>query len=139
MNDDAVTAGTVDLLSPELVAAQFCYLETTGRVSGRPHTVEMWFAAGEDGRTVYCLSGGGDRADWVRNLRARPAVRVRIGSVTFQGSGRVVLGKPEEPAARRALAAKYYGWREGLLPNRWAREALPVAIRLDGSGKTGEQ
>jgi hypothetical protein len=22
----------------------FCYLTTTGRVSGRPHTIEIWFA-----------------------------------------------------------------------------------------------
>jgi hypothetical protein len=32
-----------------------CYLTTTGRVSGRPHTIEIWFALQD--RTLYVLSG----------------------------------------------------------------------------------
>jgi deazaflavin-dependent oxidoreductase (nitroreductase family) len=117
-------------LPADVAQTQFCHLITTGRVSGRPHTVEMWFAPGDDGATIYCLSGGGERSDWVKNLRASPALRVRIAGTTFPAQGRVVLGEAEEPAARRALAAKYYGWREGPLPNEWSRQALPVAIRL---------
>lgn len=130
MTDTSTTADRPGPLTPALAVEQFCYLETTGRVSGRTHTVEMWFGPDDDGATIYCLSGGGDRSDWVRNLRAEPALRVRIGDVTFPARGRAVLGEAEEPAARRALAAKYYGWRDGPLPNRWSREALPVAIRL---------
>jgi deazaflavin-dependent oxidoreductase (nitroreductase family) len=129
-NDHAVAATP---LTPALAAEQFCYLETTGRVTGRSHTVEMWFALGEDGATIYCLSGGGDRSDWVRNIRAEPALRVRIGGVTVPATGRIVLGEPDEPVARRALAAKYYGWHDGPLPNEWSRTALPVAIRLADS------
>jgi hypothetical protein len=49
---------------------EFCYLTTTGRVSGRPHTIEIGFA--RRGSTLYLLSSGGDRADWVRNLGAQP-------------------------------------------------------------------
>jgi hypothetical protein len=90
----------------------------------------MWFAPGDDGATIYCLSGGGDRSDWVKNLQITPALRVRIAGTTFPARGRVVLGEAEEPPARRALATKYYGWREGPLPNEWSRQALPVAIRL---------
>ena len=59
-------------------AQSFCYLTTTGRVSGRPHTIEIWFAL--DGRTLYLLSGAGDRSDWVRNLLRDPEVTVRVGS-----------------------------------------------------------
>src|SRR4029453_632468 len=55
----------------------FCYLTAAGRVSGRPHTIEIWFAM--RGRTLYLLSGGGDRSDWVRNLLRRPEVTVRLG------------------------------------------------------------
>jgi hypothetical protein len=44
----------------------YCYLTTTGRVSGRPHQIEIWFAI--DGGTLYMLSGGGERSDWVKNL-----------------------------------------------------------------------
>ena len=109
----------------------FCYLETTGRISGRPHTVEMWFAA--DGTTLYLMAGGRERADWVKNLVMQPRVRVRVGPTTFAAMASVVEDMPEEAPAREALAAKYYGWRGGPLPNRWTREALPVAIRLDGA------
>ena len=108
----------------------FCYLETVGRVSGRPHTVEMWFAV--DGQTIYLMSGGRDRSDWVKNLVQQPRVRVRVGAVTYAGTAGVVEGTPDEQPARQALAAKYYSWRAGPLPNQWTREALPVAIRLDG-------
>ena len=48
----------------------YCYLTTTGRVSGEPREIEIWF--GLDGPTLYVLSGGRDRSDWVKNLmRAR--------------------------------------------------------------------
>jgi deazaflavin-dependent oxidoreductase (nitroreductase family) len=57
-----------------------CYLTTVGRRSGKPHTIEIWFAL-SDG-TLYLLSGAGDSADWVRNLRKTSAVRVRVGSRT---------------------------------------------------------
>ena len=106
---------------------QFCYLETVGRVTGRRHTVELWYAAA--GRTLYLLAGGGERADWVRNLRKQPRVRVRVGPTTSDATAAVVAGGPEEARARELLAAKYYGWRAGPLPNEWARGALPVAIR----------
>src|ERR1051325_2737939 len=36
-----------------------CYLTTTGRTSGNPHTIEIWFAL--HGDRVYLLAGGGDQ------------------------------------------------------------------------------
>ena len=98
-----------------------CHLQTTGRVSGRPRTIEIWFAV--HGTRVYMLSGGGEAAHWVRNLRADPAVRVRIG-------GRTIEGEPAEPTARRLLAAKYQRWREGEPLSSWAARSLPVEIEL---------
>jgi len=61
----------------------YCYLTTTGRVSGRPHRIEIWFAI--DGGTLYMLSGGRERSDWVKNLRRTPAVTVELGSGRFVG------------------------------------------------------
>lgn len=63
----------------------------------------------------------------------QPRVRVRVGPTMFAATASVVEDTPEEARAREALAAKYYGWRGGPLPNRWTREVLPVAIRLDGA------
>lgn len=108
---------------------QHCYLETVGRVTGRPHEIEIWYAV--RGSTLYLMSGGRDRADWVKNLQCNPRVRVRIDGRTFTGTAAVIEGTDEEQTAREAIVAKYYGWRGGPLPNAWARESLPVAIRLD--------
>ena len=107
---------------------QFCYLTTRGRKSGRRHEVEMWFAA-HDGR-VYMLSGGGERSDWVRNLRVTTEVEVRVADETRTGRARVVDDPEEDALARRLLAAKYQGWREGRPLSEWARTALPVAVDL---------
>lgn len=120
-----------DVATSDPDGEQFCYLETVGRVSGRPHTVEIWFAAA--GETLYLLAGGGERTDWVRNLRHQPRVRVRVGSGTLVATAEVVADLAEERRARELLSAKYFGWRGGSLPNDWARTALPVALRLDAA------
>jgi hypothetical protein len=44
-----------------LADEDFCYPTTIGRVSGRPHTIEIWFAI--EGHTLYMLSGGRDLSD----------------------------------------------------------------------------
>ncbi len=119
-----------EMVSAEVANEPYCYLTTTGRSSGRPHEVEMWFAV--DRQTLYLLAGGRDRADWVRNIRHDPAVRVRIGGVTYTGHGRSVEGTSTEGRARELLSAKYYGWQSGPLPNAWAREALQIAIDIEG-------
>jgi deazaflavin-dependent oxidoreductase (nitroreductase family) len=112
--------------------AQFCYLTTRGRRTGDPHTIEIWFGM-NDGR-LYMLSGGGDRSDWVRNLLSDPMVTVdlrRSGLEPRPGRARVVIDTDEELMARRLLAAKYQGWREGEPLSSWARTALPVAVEFE--------
>jgi deazaflavin-dependent oxidoreductase (nitroreductase family) len=103
-----------------------CHLQTTGRSSGRPRTIEIWYAT--DGERIYLLAGGRQRAHWVRNLVADPRVRVRIGGRTLEGRARVIEGDEREPLARRLLAAKYQGWREGRPLSGWAAGSLPVEI-----------
>ena len=114
-----------------LASEDYCYLTTTGRVSGRPHEIEIWFAI-KDG-TLYLLSGGGDRSDWVRNLHAHPAVTVRIGEHTFAGQARIVDDEKEDMMVRYMLAEKYQEWSEAKSLSEWARTALPVAIDLTSS------
>lgn len=105
---------------------EYCYLTTTGRVSGRPHEVEMWFSLGDS--TLYMLSGGGDRSDWVKNLKRNPGVSVRIFGHNFEGQARVVTDPVEDELARRLLVEKYER-SPGSLAN-WRRTALPVAVDL---------
>jgi deazaflavin-dependent oxidoreductase (nitroreductase family) len=109
-----------------LAHEDFCYLTTTGRATGRPHEIEIWFAI-ED-QTLYMLSGGRDRSDWVKNLRRTPQVTVRITSERFDGHARVVEDPEEDDLARRLLIEKYER-NPGSLDN-WRRTALPVAVDL---------
>jgi deazaflavin-dependent oxidoreductase (nitroreductase family) len=121
----------METLAPAQINASVCYLETIGRVSGRPHEIEIWFAA--DGDTIWMLSGGGNRSDWVQNLMHNAEVRLRIGDTWLIGRAAVVTDPAHEQRAREQVAAKYYGWRSGPLPNEWSRTALPIGITLDGT------
>ncbi len=107
---------------------QFCYLTTQGRKTGRPHEIEIWYGAAGD--TIYMLSGGGRRSDWVRNLLENPGVSVRIGDVVRTGTARLVTDPVEDNLARRLLAAKYQGWKDGEEMSGWAQTAEAVAVDL---------
>jgi deazaflavin-dependent oxidoreductase (nitroreductase family) len=109
---------------------QYCYLTTVGRRYGNPHTIEIWFAMPEGGRSLYMLAGGGDRSDWVKNLRQDPSVQVRIGDRVFSGQGRIVTEAAEEQLARRLVVSKYYG-REEVRTTGWEATSLPVAVDLE--------
>jgi len=114
-------------LLSQLSTEDYCYLTTTGRVSGRPHEIEIWFGVQND--TIYLLSGS-RKSDWVKNLLSDPIVTLRIAKHNFQGSARVVKDTEEERQARYMLAEKYQEWEEGKTLSQWARTALPVAIDL---------
>ena len=111
-----------------LGAEQYCYLTTTGRRSGEPREIEIWF--GLEGSILYMLSGGRDRSNWVRNLLADPAVSVRIGDRRFEGSARVVEDPGEDALARRLVLDKYSQGYSGDLGD-YGRNALPVAVDLE--------
>ena len=106
-------------------ALDFCYLTTTGRQTGNPHEVEIWFALHEG--TVYILSGGRDRSDWVRNIIVSPSVTLRIGERKRLTKARVVNDLDEDALARRLLLEKYGAGYAGDL-TRWGRSSLPIAV-----------
>ena len=105
----------------------FCYLTTRGRRTGRPHEIEIWFAL--DGETLYLLSGGGERSDWVRNLRADSAVAVRLRDNTYDATARVVDEGEESERGRMLVFDKYQPRYDGSL-ERWRRESLLVSVDL---------
>lgn len=119
-------------LLAQLAGEEYCYLITTGRISGRPHEIEIWF--GLLWNSLYLLSGGMDRSDWVRNILKNSSVSVRIGRYTFAGTARIVTDEGEEMMARTMLAEKYQEWETGKQLSAWARTALPVAIDLTVEG-----
>ena len=114
-----------------LAGEDYCYLTTNGRVTGRPHEIEIWFAI--EGSTLYMLSGGRDRSDWVRNVRRTPDVSVRIGESRFAGRARIVDTPAEHARVRKMLVEEYTPRYSGDLTD-WGRNALPVAVDLVDSG-----
>jgi deazaflavin-dependent oxidoreductase (nitroreductase family) len=114
-------------LDPGLGAGDYCYLTTTGRVSGERREIEIWF--GLSGTTIYILSQGRDRSNWVRNLMRTPEVRVRIGDRSFGGTARIVDDGDEDAMARRLLLDKYSAGYSGDLTG-WGRDSLAVAVDL---------
>jgi deazaflavin-dependent oxidoreductase (nitroreductase family) len=105
----------------------YCYLTTTGRRSGQPREIEIWF--GLEGSTLYMLSGGRDRSDWVKNLMRESRVSVRIADRTFEGRARVVADPEEDTRARALLFDKYSRGYGGDLED-WRKRSLPIAVDL---------
>ncbi len=101
----------------EIQEPQFLYLTTIGRKSGKPHQIEIWFVHHHEG---YYLVNEGGQTDWLRNIRATPAVTFCIGTRNtpqIDGIGRVVdeAAEPELAATVRALMNAKYQWGEGTI------------------------
>jgi deazaflavin-dependent oxidoreductase (nitroreductase family) len=109
----------------DLADVEFCYLTTTGRGSGQPHRIEIWFVAHEDG--AYLLSNSAE-ADWYRNLEVEPRVGLEIGKERRDTTARPV--DPSDPAnavVRPAMVAKYQTGYENDL-QEWGGTASLVRV-----------
>jgi len=115
-------------LLASLAATEFCYLTTRGRVTGKPHEIEIWF--GLHDTTVYLLSGGMDRSDWVRNFMKDPQVTIRIAGQTFHATARLVSDPQEATLARNMLADKYHEREKDDSLSEWARTALVAGFDI---------
>lgn len=103
-----------------MIEPKFLYLSTTGHRSGRPHLIEIWYVA-QAGR-YYIIAEKREAAHWVRNIRANPALRFRLGdtmpeaadSALAEGQG----GFPADEALIAAVKARMdakHGWSDGLV------------------------
>lgn len=94
---------------------QFLYLTTVGRRSGLPREIEIWFTRRE-GR-YYVIAEHGERAQWIRNLRENPDVKLRLGNAASPARARVIdpAEEPELNATVQERSRQKYGWGEGLV------------------------
>jgi deazaflavin-dependent oxidoreductase (nitroreductase family) len=113
----------------KLADEDFCYLTTIGRISGRPHTIEIWFAINE--QTLYMLSGGRNKSDWVKNALQNPAVQIKINNSIFKGTARLVTGTEEDTLVRKIVFEKYVHRTSDDLVD-WSRTSLPIAVDIAG-------
>lgn len=106
---------------------EYCYLTTRGRVTGNPHEIEIWFIVYEN--SLYLMSGGMDKSDWVKNLLKEPLVTLRLAGQTFPAVASLLDDKTTELLIRTAMAIKYNEW-EGKELSQWAKTALVVKFEL---------
>ncbi|HEU4321233.1 MAG TPA: nitroreductase family deazaflavin-dependent oxidoreductase [Acidimicrobiia bacterium] len=71
-------------------------LTTTGRRTGQPRTVEIWWFR-VDGRFV--ITGTPGRRDWLANVLADPKIEIGVGGQTLVATGRPV----SDPIFRRRV------------------------------------
>jgi deazaflavin-dependent oxidoreductase (nitroreductase family) len=125
---EACEGGRVNHRFPAASAEDdYCYLITAGRKTGLPRTTEIWFALDTD--TLYVMAGSGERAYWVRNLRANPELSIRIGSETLPCMARDVRDGNEDALARKLLVDKYQPRYSGDLSG-WGATSLPLAFEV---------
>src|SRR5215510_372537 len=93
---------------------QFLYLTTTGRKTGLPREIEIWFVE-RDG-CLYVLAEHKLRAHWVQNVIANSSVTIRLSKKRWKAIGRVVDAARDADlyVEVQALARDKYGWGDGL-------------------------
>ena len=118
-------------MDERLAAERYCYLTTTGRRTGHPRTVEIWF--GLRGGTIYILAGDRAKANWVKNAAKSPDVTIKIRDNAFAARARPVADPMEDTLARQLLYEKYADDEWAETPQSlmdWAQAALPLAFDL---------
>ncbi len=84
-----------------LLGTTFMLLVHAGRKTGQPHLMTaMVMRWNPSTREVVIFSGWGPNSDWVRNLRARPALRVEIGRETYTPQHRFLSEEESVTVAR---------------------------------------
>jgi deazaflavin-dependent oxidoreductase (nitroreductase family) len=98
-------------------------LETTGRVSGQPRRTPI---GGQlDGTAFWFVSMNGEAADYVRNIKADNAVRLRIRGCWR--TGRAYLLPEDDADARNAQ----FAWINRTANSRLGTDLLTVRVDLD--------
>ena len=103
-----------------LLGDTFMLLVHAGRRTGQPHLVTAMVMRHDPAtREVVIFSGWGPGSDWVRNLRARPAIWVEVGRDSYRPQHRFLSDDDSIAVAadflrrhpyRGLLARRILGW-----------------------------
>ncbi len=109
-----------------------CDITTTGRVSGRPHRIEIWF--GVLGDTMYFISGNGPTADWYANALASSEIIVHLPHGDHVGRARDVVDSDERRRVGDLMGAKYVWDGDpsiGLTYDAWCYDVPALAVEFE--------
>lgn len=108
-----------------------CDIVTTGRRTGAPHEIEIWFGV-MDG-AMYLISGNGPTADWYLNLLAEPRVTVTLAGEQRIGRASAVTDMHERHRCGDLMGAKYV-WEGdpaiGLTYRAWCYDVPAMVIEF---------
>jgi deazaflavin-dependent oxidoreductase (nitroreductase family) len=99
----------------------YVYVTTTGRVSGLPREIEIWFVLHLG--AIYIFAEHFERTHWVKNISKNPRVAIRLAQHELQATARILDESRNADLWKTTqdLARTKYGWGDG----------LPVEIRPD--------
>lgn len=103
-----------------LLGKTFVLVVHAGRKTGRPHPMTAMVLAFDPAtREVVVCANWGPTSDWIRNIQARPALRVQIGRETFAPQHRFLTADESLAVAldfrrrhphRVQLGSRILGW-----------------------------
>jgi len=76
-----------------------------GRKTGRPYDVTIWYLVDDD--RLYLVSANAAR-NWVRNVKVRPAISLRVGDEVFDGKVRAITDAQEREKVNGLVERKYW-------------------------------
>ena len=107
-----------------LAPRSYAILETTGRRSGLARRTPVGHVV--EGDTVWIVAEHGARANYVRNLRANPRIRIKLREGWRSGTAHVL--DDDDPRARlRTMGLRF----NALVVRLMGTEQLTVRIDLD--------
>ena len=108
-------------------------LETTGRRTGLPRRTPV--CDGLEGDTFWLIAQRGHDADWVRNIKANPRVRVKVsGAHSGWRSGTAQILDDDDPADRQRALSQANFPRMLCMSASKALNTSPLTIRVDLDG-----
>jgi deazaflavin-dependent oxidoreductase (nitroreductase family) len=137
-NNRVVNPVMIALITHGLGPPTYAIVETTGRKTGRQRLVPV--ASGLDGDTFWMISGRGEKASYVHNIRANPRVRViarpaklRDGLRTRSRTGTAHLMPDDDAHVRHSMLSRgrpLYRL-DGIILRRLANGGDMLTIRID--------
>ena len=102
-------------------------LETTGRKSGEPRRTPVGNGLRED--VFWIVTEHGHRAGYVRNIKANPRVRVKVGRKWREGTARIL--EDDDPYERMRMLKRR---SNDTMVRLVGTEHLTIRVDLDAPG-----
>jgi len=108
-----------------LMGSRFLLLEHTGRKSGKLRRNVLEVVRRDDAtRTFYIVSAWGEKSDWLRNVRANPAVKIIVDGTRYSAKA-TPLSREESERELLDYAQRY--------PRAAIELSRLLGYRLDGT------